>query len=210
MGSALQVRRLWYRLQFKVLLPLPEVTACRNGKHSRGYTSPPRGSRLLLGAWAAPWGGAGPRKPCPCHAAVGGENCHGTAKAARSSEHQPGHLLSPKHRERATLTRESPSQGRSAQPEPLAAHLILLHLALQRLHGVGREETFCNSRKKDKAPCCGNQPRGSWAYGCTSPQHSTSGELTEREGGIKTPALQEQERVPDAQDCLTLGTGQGS
>lgn len=72
------------------------------------------------------------------HATAGGESCHGTAKAARSSDHQPGHLLSSKHRERARLTCESPSQGHGAQPEPLAAHLILLHLALQGLDGVRR------------------------------------------------------------------------
>lgn len=54
MGSALQVLEGMVQeieqLQFKVLLPLPEVTACRNGKHSRGDTSPPRESRLLSGA----------------------------------------------------------------------------------------------------------------------------------------------------------------
>lgn len=68
----------------------------------------------------------------------GEESCHGPAKAACSSEHQQGHLLSPKHRERARLARESPSQGHGAQPETLAAHLILLRLALQWMDGVRR------------------------------------------------------------------------
>lgn len=32
----------------------------------------------------------------------------------------------------------------------------------------------------------------------------------EQECGVKTPAMQEQKRVPDTQDCLMLATGQGS
>lgn len=42
--------------------------------------------------WAVAWADAGPCKLCPCHGTAGGESSHGTAKAARSSEHQPGHL----------------------------------------------------------------------------------------------------------------------
>lgn len=53
MGSALQVlegvlQEIWW-MQFKVikLLPLPEITACRNRKQRMGYLSCPVGCRLL-------------------------------------------------------------------------------------------------------------------------------------------------------------------
>lgn len=44
----------------------------------------------------------------------GGKRCHGTAKAARSVEHQTGHLLSPKH-------------GEGARPKCTCAGVRALH-----------------------------------------------------------------------------------
>lgn len=51
MGSALQVlegvlQEIWW-LQFEVLLPLPEVTACRNRKQRMGYLFSPGDFWLL-------------------------------------------------------------------------------------------------------------------------------------------------------------------
>lgn len=53
----------------------------------------------------------------------------GSAKATHSSEHQPGHLLSPKHWERTRLTCKSLHGDAMLNPS-LAAFLVCLHLAL--------------------------------------------------------------------------------
>lgn len=116
-------------MQFEVLLSLPEITACRNRKQRMGYLSCPVGCRLLPDVWAVAWAGAGPSRLCPYHATVGGESSHGIAKAAHSSERQPGHLLSPKHWERARLTCKS-LHGDAVLSPSLDTFLICLHLVL--------------------------------------------------------------------------------
>lgn len=169
-------------------------------------TCPILGSRLLYDVHAVAWAGAGPSKLCPCHASAGGESSHGTAKATHSSEHQPGHLLCPKHWERTRLTCKS-LHGDAVLNPSLAVFLIRLHLAFAWMESGGKDTWNFH---KDKALCCGHWPVGSWGYGQTFPQHSTIGELKEWEDGVKTPVPQECEGVLDSQGCLILVAGWGS
>lgn len=128
----------------------------------KGIYIPPQGFRLLPGVWAAAWACTSPSEPCPCCASAGGDCCHGTAKAARSKEHWSGHLLSPKHWERARLTCESPSQGHLRSWTPWHPTWFSCPWLCNGWMESGGEETSCSSHKEDKALCCAHLPGANW------------------------------------------------
>lgn len=145
-----------------MVLSLPRVTARRNGKHRRRYTSTPGCSRLLTGARAAAWAGAGPSQhrskpalplPCRCGRVELPRHCQSCPlqwTSARPSafpyargESQAGIWEPFMGTQCSVCTPDSP-------PDSPALGWM----------GSGGEETFCN--KKDKALCCGHLPRGTW------------------------------------------------
>lgn len=157
-----------YWLQFKVSLSLPEVTAIRNRKHRREYTSPPRGSSSLPGAWSAVWAGAGPSQPCP----------HRALQERRAATALPK-LLAPVNIRQAicfplSTGREPGWHGRALHRDmvvslsPWQPTWLSCTWLCSGWMGSGRVETFCNCHKKDRALCCGH-PWGGWGYGHTSP-----------------------------------------
>lgn len=207
MGSALQVLEgvlqeiQW--LQFKMLLLLPEVTACKQ-KSENGI--PVLSWGLLVIIWCVSCGLSWCRSkqalPLPCHCRWGEQQAVPKLLTPVNISQAICFPLSTGREQgwHAKAFVEMQCSTRVWQPSWYAC-IWLCNVCMES----GGKETW--NLHKDKALCGGYWPVGSWGYGHTFPQHSTIGELKEWEDAVKTPVPKEYKGVLDSQGCLMLVAG---